>query len=63
MWYAGIGLSTLDGLVATREQRFRRLSVLPLSVFPMGLGLAWSLFDEDHLTWHDRLSGTYPRMR
>lgn len=63
MWYAGTGLCTLDGLVAARSQRFRRLSLLPLSVFPLGLGLAWSLFDEDRLTWHDRLSGTYPRSR
>ena len=63
MWYAGIGLSTLDGYEATREQRLMRLSALPLSILPLGIGLAWSLFDEDHLTWHDRLSGTYPRLR
>jgi len=34
-----------------------------LSILPLGLGLAWALFDEDRLTWHDRLSGTYPRLR
>jgi hypothetical protein len=37
--------------------------MLPLSVLPLGLGLAWSVFDEDRLTWHDRLSGTYLRER
>ena len=63
MWYAGIGLCTIDGYVPTREQRWRRLLALPLSVLPLGLGLAWSLFDEDRLTWHDRLSGTYLRLR
>jgi len=63
MWYASMGLCTLDGCVASRAQRLRRLLVLPLSVLPLGLGLAWSLFDEDRLTWHDRLSGTYPRLR
>ncbi len=63
MAYAGLGLCTLDGRVATREQRLRRLLVLPLSVLPLGLGFAWSLFDEDGLTWHDRLSRSYLRLR
>ena len=63
MWYAGIGLCTLDGYVPERQQRCARLLALLLSVAPLGLGLAWSLFDEDRLTWHDRLSSTYLRMR
>jgi uncharacterized RDD family membrane protein YckC len=63
MWYAGIGLCTIDGYIPNRAQRWRRLAALPLSVMPLGLGLAWSLFDEDRLTWHDRLSGTYLRLR
>ena len=63
MWYAGIGLCTIDGYIPSRAQRWRRLLALPLSVLPLGLGLAWSLFDEAHLTWHDRLSGTYLRRR
>jgi uncharacterized RDD family membrane protein YckC len=61
MWYAGIKLSTFDGVIPIREQRCRRLVALLLSVLPLGLGLAWALFDADHLTWHDRLSGTYLR--
>ncbi len=61
MMYAGIALCTVDGYKPTREQRLRRLLKLPLSVLPLGLGLAWSVFDEDRLTWHDRLSGTYLR--
>jgi hypothetical protein len=32
-----------------------------LSILPVGLGLVWSLFDDDHLSWHDRYSQTYPR--
>jgi hypothetical protein len=32
-----------------------------LSVLPVGVGIGWSLFDEDRLTWHDRLSRTYLR--
>ena len=63
MMYAGVGLCTVDGYRPTREQGLRRLLMLPLSVLPLGLGLAWSVFDEDRLTWHDRLSGTYLRER
>jgi uncharacterized RDD family membrane protein YckC len=63
MWYAGIGLCTIEGYIPDRAHRWRRLAALPLSVMPLGLGLAWSLFDEDRLTWHDRLSGTYMRLR
>jgi hypothetical protein len=25
----------------------------------VGLGAAWAIFDEGHLSWHDRLSRTY----
>jgi uncharacterized RDD family membrane protein YckC len=63
MMYAGVGLRTLEGQTPTRRQRCARLMALPLSVLPLGLGLIWALFDETHLTWHDRLSGTYLRKR
>lgn len=63
MWYAGIGLSTFDGEGPSRAQLHRRLMALPLSVLPLGLGLAWALFDDGHLTWHDRLSRTYLQKR
>jgi len=23
--------------------------------------VAWALFDDEHLSWHDRISGTYLR--
>ena len=63
MWYAGIALCTLDGCHTSRAQRCGRLTALLLSVLPLGLGVAWALFDDAHLTWHDRLSKTYLRMR
>jgi uncharacterized RDD family membrane protein YckC len=63
MWYSGIALCTLDGCHTSRAQRCGRLTALLLSVLPLGLGLAWALFDDAHLTWHDRLSKTYLRMR
>ena len=34
-------------------------SVTYLSAGTCFLGFLWALWDEDGLTWHDRLSGTY----
>ena len=61
MRYAHISLLTLEGRRPMRARRCGRLGALALSLAPVGLGLAWALFDEDHLSWHDRLSGTYLR--
>ena len=61
MLYAGIGLSTFDGDCPNRAQHTRRQVAMLLSVLPLGLGLLWALVDNDLLTWHDRLSGTYLR--
>ena len=61
MLYAGLSLCTFDDEVPTRVQLRDRLGALMVSLLPMGLGLVWSVFDEDHLSWHDRLSRTYQR--
>jgi uncharacterized RDD family membrane protein YckC len=61
MRYAHIRLCTLEGHAPTRRQRNARLVAMLLSVLPVGLGIGWAIFDEDHLTWHDRLSQTYLR--
>jgi uncharacterized RDD family membrane protein YckC len=61
MKYAHISLCTFDDEHPTRRQMRSRLVALLLSVLPVGLGLAWAIFDEDHLSWHDRLSRTYQR--
>jgi len=58
---AGLSLCTFDGQIPTRAQLRSRLGALFLSLVPVGLGIVWSLFDEDHLCWHDRLSRTYLR--
>jgi uncharacterized RDD family membrane protein YckC len=63
MRYAGIALSTFDDEVPTRAQLRRRLGAMALSLAPVALGLVWSVFDEDHLSWHDRISETYLRKR
>jgi uncharacterized RDD family membrane protein YckC len=61
MRYAGIGLCTFDDQSPTRAQLRRRLGAMALSLVPVGLGIAWSIFDEDHMSWHDRFSQTYLR--
>jgi uncharacterized RDD family membrane protein YckC len=61
MKYAGISLCTFENQIPTPPELRSRLGALLLSVAPVGLGVAWALFDEDHLCWHDRLSRTYLR--
>ncbi|HEY1897519.1 MAG TPA: RDD family protein [Terracidiphilus sp.] len=61
MRYAGIGLCTFDDQSPTRAQLRRRLGAMALSLLPVGLGIAWSIFDDDHMSWHDRYSHTYLR--
>ena len=61
MRYAGISLCTFDEQKPTREQMRLRVGALALSVLPIGLGVLWAIFDEGHLSWHDRLTGTYQR--
>ncbi|HZU24324.1 MAG TPA: RDD family protein [Bryobacteraceae bacterium] len=51
---------TFDGRLPEREQRFNRMAAACLSVVAMGLGLLWSLVDEEALTWHDHISRTFP---
>ncbi len=59
MRFAGVRLSTFTGHLPTRAERCKRLTAMLLSVLPLGIGVAWAIFDEDHLCWHDRLSLTY----
>jgi uncharacterized RDD family membrane protein YckC len=61
MRYAGISLCTFDDQIPTLWQRCSRLGSMVLSLLPLGLGVAWAIFDEEHLSWHDRLSKTYQR--
>jgi uncharacterized RDD family membrane protein YckC len=61
MKWARISLSTFGGETPTRDQRWGRLAALVLSLLPVGLGVAWAIFDDEHLSWHDRLSGTVVR--
>lgn len=61
MRYARIGLCTFSDDNPTREAMRRRILALILSAAPFGVGLIWSLLDEDRLAWHDRISRMYQR--
>lgn len=52
-------LLTWDGSEPNREDRLRRLAWGCVSILPAGLGLIWSLVDEETLTWHDHSSKTF----
>jgi uncharacterized RDD family membrane protein YckC len=62
MRYAQLSLCTFDEQAPTREQVKGRLKAMLVSVLPLGLGMLWSIFDEDQMSWHDRLSKTYVRL-
>jgi uncharacterized RDD family membrane protein YckC len=61
----GLRVETPDGKIPTFMTASIRFFVAALSWLPLGLGFFWQLWDKDHLTWHDRLSGTrlryYPK--
>ncbi len=61
MMYAEISLCTFEDEMPTAAQLRGRLFALLLSLLPVGLGVVWAVFDDDNLSWHDRLSQTYQR--
>lgn len=61
MRYAKIGLCTLSDENPTRSAMRKRILAQVAAAAPLGLGLLWSLLDEDGLGWHDRLSRMYQR--
>ena len=63
MRFAGIALCTFNNEVPTPQELRERLGAMAVSLLPVGLGLVWSVFDDDHLSWHDRISRTYLRRR
>lgn len=61
MRYAKIALCTFDDENPSRAATRGRIAALLLSALPLGLGFLWSVFDEDGLCWHDRITQTYQR--
>ena len=60
MRWAHLRLVNFDGRKPGREQRLYRMASGCLSLLAAGLGLLWSLVDEETLTWHDHMSKTFP---
>jgi hypothetical protein len=59
MQWAKLHLLTFDGFPPDRKQRLMRLAGSTLGLVT-GLGLLWSLVDEEFLGWQDHISRTFP---
>jgi uncharacterized RDD family membrane protein YckC len=59
MMIRGLQVASFTGDVPTPRQFLLRAAGYILSAGTMFLGFLWALWDEDGLTWHDRLSRTY----
>jgi uncharacterized RDD family membrane protein YckC len=60
---AGLRFINFDGSPIDRRERAIRFGCACLSFFSAGLGVLWSLADEESLTWHDHMSKTFPTIR
>lgn len=63
MTSAGLELVDFDGNPPSAERRYYRLLGSWIGLLAAGIGLIWSLVDQDGLTWHDHISGTFPTIR
>jgi uncharacterized RDD family membrane protein YckC len=63
MNYARLEMCTFAGERPSIAQRCGRSAAIVLSILPLGLGAVMAIFDEQQLSWHDRLSGTYLRRK
>jgi len=59
MRIAGLTIRSFEGAPVKRTVRRRRVLAMLVSALPAGLGFFWAAFDEDTLSWHDRISRTY----
>lgn len=59
MWMCGLHVVSFDGGPASSRQLLWRCFGYLISGATLLLGFLWSLWDEDHLTWQDRISQTY----
>ncbi|MBV9404552.1 MAG: RDD family protein [Acidobacteriaceae bacterium] len=57
---AGLRLVDFDGNPPAHTRRYQRMAGSFLSLLAAGIGLIWMFVDEDGLTWHDHISGTFP---
>jgi uncharacterized RDD family membrane protein YckC len=59
MTWVGLRLVSFDGGPPTEGQRRTRAFGTILSTAAAGIGFAWSVADDEQLTWHDRMSKTF----
>jgi len=59
MMMRGLQVVSLSGEPPTPRQMLLRSAGYILSAGTFFLGFLWAMWDEDELTWHDRLSGTH----
>jgi uncharacterized RDD family membrane protein YckC len=59
MNWLGLRVLNFDGEPPSGPQRRTRALGTILSTLSLGLGFAWSIADEEKLTWHDRMSKTF----
>jgi uncharacterized RDD family membrane protein YckC len=59
MMMRGLQVASLSGEQPTPKQMLLRSAGYVLSASTFFLGFLWAMWDEDELTWHDRLSQTY----
>ncbi len=59
MQLRGLSIVRLDGSLPDTRQLLWRVFGYLLSGATLTIGFLWALWDEDHFTWHDRISQTY----
>ena len=59
MTWMGLKVVNFDGGSPTPGQRRARALGAVLSTVSMGFGFLWSIADQQHLSWHDRISRTF----
>jgi uncharacterized RDD family membrane protein YckC len=59
MIFRGLQVASFSGAPPSPRQYLLRSLGYVLSATAVFAGFAWSWWDEDHLTWHDRISRTY----
>jgi uncharacterized RDD family membrane protein YckC len=60
MQWAQLKLVNFSGTTPEPRQYVHRALGMMFSILPGALGLFWALLDEESLTWHDRMSHTFP---
>jgi uncharacterized RDD family membrane protein YckC len=56
----GLRVLTFDGNPPAWKQRVERLLAAAMGLGALGLGILWTLTDEETLAWHDHITQTFP---